>query len=460
MEDDILLHPQLVGQRLQRQPIGFALVANHVGVRGAHHQEHRGGEVLEHFGQGPNDVFDAFVPSQQAEGQEDRPALHAEIVLVEVRIGEGDVVDAVRDQIDFVFRDPVQLAQKLLPLLAHHHDAVGTIEDFAQGFPLRGGGAIGDGVQGRHQRRAQIAQQREDVAPIRTAKNAELVLQADDVDLVDVQEIGRLGVGRQVVLAKLEADPGRILIALRPVVHRDGKTSCLGKLSGQRFAQVGGEGGNPALPRQVVSDDCNPFHGNLLSKASSASLSHSDRVLGKALGIRFFPNPREWLPEWRPTARHAPRNSGTMGAMPTLAVEHDLAAARRGRTVPRPRSSAAQASRARAPPRTGCCGLTRPRRRACPRTYRRRTNPSSRPDRPPPRRLPPCRPSRLACRRRYPSRPRSRYYRPDVARNNRCWAIASASLSRPDVRQGCGIVAHLEQEVVGSAAARHKCRRG
>ena len=86
--------------------VRFALLADDVGMRGADDQEHHVGKPLDDLRQGLDDGLDPLAPAQQAEGQEDRLALDAEIVLVGVRIGERNVVDAVRDQIDLAGRRP------------------------------------------------------------------------------------------------------------------------------------------------------------------------------------------------------------------------------------------------------------------------------------------------------------------------------------------------------------------
>ena len=72
-------------------------------------------------------------------------------------------------------------------------------------------------LQNRMQRgdhgHSQFAQERQDVTAGRPAENAELVLQADDVHIADVEEVGGAQIGRQVLLLNLEADHFRILVA-------------------------------------------------------------------------------------------------------------------------------------------------------------------------------------------------------------------------------------------------------
>ena len=140
---------------------------------------------------------------------------------------------------------------------------------------------MGDRVQCSHQRGAQLAEQGEDVAAVWTAEDAEFVLQADEIDLVDVQEIRGLEVGRQIAFVKLEADPRRILVTLLAVVHRDSKTACLRELAGEGLAQIGSEGGDAALSRHVVADYGDSLHGSRLLQMRLWHESRSRRSLTK-----------------------------------------------------------------------------------------------------------------------------------------------------------------------------------
>ena len=65
-------------------------------------------------------------------------ALDAEQVLVETRIDERHVGDAVRDQVDLVRRDAVDLPQEFRAAFAHHHQPVGERRDLLQHPPLVG----------------------------------------------------------------------------------------------------------------------------------------------------------------------------------------------------------------------------------------------------------------------------------------------------------------------------------
>ncbi len=119
----------------------------------------------------------------------------------------------MRDQIDLGRRRMVDLLQHLSPALRHDdqpgrkrdqllHDAALVSPRFAQ-----------NGMQRGDHGHSQFAQECQNVAPGGSAENAELVLQADDIYVADVEEVRGAQIGRQVLLFNLEADYFRVLIA-------------------------------------------------------------------------------------------------------------------------------------------------------------------------------------------------------------------------------------------------------
>jgi hypothetical protein len=102
---------------------------------------------------------------------------------------------------------------------------------------------------------AQIAQQREDVAAGWATEDAVLVLEDDKINSVDVQEVGGARIGFEVALGDLKTDARWVGIALLGVVDGNSKDVGFWGGSGEGFAEVGGEGGDAALSRQVVADD-------------------------------------------------------------------------------------------------------------------------------------------------------------------------------------------------------------
>ena len=86
------------------------------------------------------------------------------------------------------------------------------------------------------------------------AENAELVLQADDVHVADVEEVRGAQIGRQVLLLNLEANHFRVLVATRNVIDRHGEALALGMHGRYGGKQVRRERGNAALAWQVVAN--------------------------------------------------------------------------------------------------------------------------------------------------------------------------------------------------------------
>ena len=118
----------------------------------------------------------------------------------------------------------------------------------------------------------------------RPAENAELVLQADDVHVADVEEVGGAQIGRQVLFLNLKVNYFRILVAAFDVVHRHRETLALRMRGLDRRKQVGSERSDAALARQVVADESD--------LANFRSLLHQIFLCPPVPG---FPRPQESL---------------------------------------------------------------------------------------------------------------------------------------------------------------------
>jgi len=207
---------------------------------------------------GVDGVLDALVGREQTEREKDRLPLHAEPVLVEVRVDEHHVRNAVRDERDLRLGHPVDLAQEHARLPAHDDEPVGELGELLHHLPLLRVGTGEHGVERRHHRHAQLVQQSEDVSARRPAEDTVLVLQADEVDAVAVEEVGGATVRGQLLLGQLEPHALGVGVPGLPVVHRNGDDTRAGTPGGERLAEIGREGRDPALPREVVPDDGNP----------------------------------------------------------------------------------------------------------------------------------------------------------------------------------------------------------
>ena len=167
-----------------------------------------------------DDVFVALAARHEAEGEDHLLADHAVLLLVIRGIEEGHVGHAVRNDRNPARRDAIDLAQDLGGALAHHHDPIRQAADGADDLLLVLVGLLEDGVEGGDDRHAQVLQQADDIVARLAAIDAELVLEADGIDAVHVEEVDGAAVVADDPLADLELHLGRVVVAERDVVHR------------------------------------------------------------------------------------------------------------------------------------------------------------------------------------------------------------------------------------------------
>jgi hypothetical protein len=96
------------------------------------------------------------------------------------------------------------------------------------------------------------------VAASGSAENSVLVLQADHVDIVEVQELSGLSIRFQLVLSERPSDARRIVISFFRVVYRERQQSSGTVLGGYGCAKVSGKRRNSTLSGQIVADDRDP----------------------------------------------------------------------------------------------------------------------------------------------------------------------------------------------------------
>ena len=166
----------------------------------------------------------------------------------------GTLGDAVRNDVDAVRRDAVDVGQRAGAEAAHHHQPLGGLGDLFDHAALRQARPGEDGVQGRDDRHAQLAQERQQQATGSPAEDAELVLHGHQVDAVDVEIVGGPAVRRRVGFGDLESHAARIGVLPARIVHRHHEAVDPRRRLGEGAAEMGGEGGDPALPRQVVAN--------------------------------------------------------------------------------------------------------------------------------------------------------------------------------------------------------------
>jgi hypothetical protein len=134
-------------------------------------------------------VLDPLIGRQQPERQQHQLPLCAETILVEVRINERDIRDSMGDYIDVFRVDAVDVLERSARVLAHHNQPVGKLRNFLQHQPLVGIWMFQNRVQRGDQRHPQFTQKSQYMAARPSAENSVLVLQANQIHFVDVQEI-------------------------------------------------------------------------------------------------------------------------------------------------------------------------------------------------------------------------------------------------------------------------------
>jgi hypothetical protein len=234
VEDHVRSDAEPLRARFQLQPVALAVALPHVGMRGSEHDVDRVGVPLEDRRQRVDHVLDALVGREQPEGEDHVLAADAELVLAAAR--GRHVRNAVRDPVDLPLRYAVDLAQQGGARRAHHHDALGEADQLVHRGALELVRRREDRMERRHDRHAQLAQQRQHVAAALAAEDPVLVLHARDVDRVDVQEVRRPAVRGDVAVRDLEADRRRIGVTPVAVVHGEREAVERRECGGDRIA--------------------------------------------------------------------------------------------------------------------------------------------------------------------------------------------------------------------------------
>ena len=188
-----------LGARLEHQPVRLAVTLLDVRMRGAEDDVDRVGMAREDRGQRVDDVLDALVGREQAEGQNHGLAVDAEAGSCSAGDGTSGMPCGMSRSCRAATpwtRGAASAPASLITTRRSESAMSSSITRRCCGF-----GVGQDRVQRRHDRHAQLAQQRQQVTAGLAAEDAVLVLHGDDVDGVDVQEVGRARVGVDVASA-------------------------------------------------------------------------------------------------------------------------------------------------------------------------------------------------------------------------------------------------------------------
>src|SRR5262249_52000361 len=144
VKDDALLHAQLLRQTLEVESIRLALPAQDVRMRRSQDDVDHVGTLGQHLRKRLDDVLDSLARGKQSEGQEDHPALHAELILEVIGIYERNIGNTVGDHVDAMSGNPVDFLQERRASAAHGYQPVGEIGKLRHDLPLGGIGRLED----------------------------------------------------------------------------------------------------------------------------------------------------------------------------------------------------------------------------------------------------------------------------------------------------------------------------
>ena len=251
----MLVHADLLRQPLERQAVSFPLVADQARVRGAQHDIDDVRELRDDVGQRVQHVLDPLVGRQQAECQQDLLPFHAELVFEKTGVRERHIRNPVRDDVDLFLGDFVNVPEKFCPLPGHDDQPRGKRKDFLEDLPLLARRLLEDGVECRYHRHAHRAQEAEHVPAGGPAVDPELVLDAQHVDVSQIQKICRPLVGPDFLPRNFEPNLRGIVVSFLPVIHHHHRAFQPWIEGADRVPQVGSEGRDAALAGKVIAEE-------------------------------------------------------------------------------------------------------------------------------------------------------------------------------------------------------------
>ena len=113
----------------QAVAIDFALIAKQIGMRCAEHDIKSRRARSDDLGHGVDNGLDALARRQQAEREDDRSPLEAELLLGARGLEKREIRNPVRNDVDVMRGDAMARVEELPSFLRHHHQLRRTLDD-------------------------------------------------------------------------------------------------------------------------------------------------------------------------------------------------------------------------------------------------------------------------------------------------------------------------------------------
>jgi hypothetical protein len=172
-------------------------------------------------------------------------------------LDERQVRHAVRDQIYEASQGAVVTLQAIDRSLAHHNDLRTGGEQHVHRLSLAVGRRGAHGMEGRHQRRVQRADEVQHVGAAGPAENSELVLEINQLGSRVVQTPCRLTIRTARIRLKPDSHLTGINLGGREVVDRNHIDPTWRQVQGHRVMEITGEGCNTTAARWVAANKRN-----------------------------------------------------------------------------------------------------------------------------------------------------------------------------------------------------------
>lgn len=206
------------------------------------------------------------------------------------------------NDIYFGFGNLIDFFQKLCSFMGHNNEAIASLSDLTHNLTLLCIWFAQHCMESCYYRHTDLLEKGQQMAAGGAAIDAELVLYADDIDIIEIQKICCAPVGVYVFLRQLEPHPFGIVVSFGSIIDSANETIRVRRCGRYRLAEIVGERGYPAAPGYKIADEGDAaakfriyngvpfvkFSGVVFSKGI---LCHSVRRLSNSLRVTGVPVP-------------------------------------------------------------------------------------------------------------------------------------------------------------------------